>query len=379
MKKFLFLAIVSMATSKVISAQGTYVVNNVPGSVADYHVLQHALDSVPSGSIILLQNSGLNYGSAYVRKPIVIYGAGYFLGENLAPNTQAILQESIINYLEFDSASQGSIISGLHIRDSANDQNIINQRLSISNTSNITVSRCLIDPAKSFSNNYGGNAIGVDNSSNITIKQCFINTSGTNEALVSLTSSAGILFTNNLIIGSVNFTGFNNSNSTYTLTNNTFYGNIPEAFNASGCQTLENNIIIVSDTSANNSPFNGFLGTYFPFSNADHNITNVQNLFQYDALADGTNLINVNLTIDSVFLHYSNPLISSVDGNYELKPNTVAKNFGKDGTDAGAYGGSYFYVLSGIPAIPNIYFAQVPQTGTSVGGLKVHLKIHANN
>jgi hypothetical protein len=149
------------------------------------------------------------------------------------------------------------------------------------------------------------------------------------------------------------------------------------SFSAQGCQLLKNNIILINDTSANITSNNGLANN--PFSTAGHNITNVKNLFKYDGLADNTNLVNVNLTIDSLFLDFSNLLVSSTDGNYQLRPITVAKNFGSDGTDAGAFGGAYPYVLSGIPAIPNIYFAQVPQTGTSNGGLKVHLKIQANN
>ena len=37
------------------------------------------------------------------------------------------------------------------------------------------------------------------------------------------------------------------------------------------------------------------------------------------------------------------------------------------------------YVFSGIPAIPNIYYANPQQIGTTTGGLKIQLKIKANN
>jgi hypothetical protein len=152
---------------------------------------------------------------------------------------------------------------------------------------------------------------------------------------------------------------------------------MPGAFFATGCQLLQNNIIIVPDTAANSTSSNGLYNG--PFSFATHNVTNVKQLFSSDNNADKTNLIDANLSIDSLFLDFSNPAVSSADGNYQLRANTRAKNFGNDGTDAGAFGGTAAYKLSGIPAIPNIYFAQVPQTGTSGGGLKVHLKVQANN
>jgi len=377
MKKTILLsAVIILAISKCI-AQGTYVVNNIPGSAANYHVLQHALDSVPSGSIILLQNSGLNYGQAIIKKPLVIYGAGYFLGQNAAPNTQANLSESLIKYLEFDSGSQGSIVSGLHIKDSANDQSLINTRVNFGGTNNVTLSRCIIDPAVAFSYNYSGSAMQFGNCSNITVEQCYINVLTSSEYFVWLNSSSNILLTNNLIVGYIDFSANAGNSSTYILKNNTFYGNIAGTFHAEGCQMLENNVIIVTDTSASITSNNGLYNN--PFSTAGHNITNVQNLFKYDGLADNTNLVNPKLTIDSLFLDFSNPLVSSNDGIFQLRATAVAKKFGNDGTDAGAFGGTYPYVLSGIPAIPNIYFAQVPQTGTSNGGLKVHLKIQANN
>ena len=378
MKKMLLIAAVILLAVSKLFAQGTYVVNNTPGSAANYHILQHALDSVPAGSIILLQNSGLNYGSAYIKKPVVIYGAGYFLGQNQAPATQATMAESMINYLEFDSGSKGSIVTGLHIRDSSNDQNIVNSRLNFGNTSNITVSRCLVEPAVATSYNYSGNMTGFGNCSNITIEQCYFDLQNVSPYLIGINNSTGITFNNNLIIGYVNFsTSGNGNNVSYSLINNTFYGYMPGAFFASGCQLLQNNIIIVTDTATNSTSSNGLYNG--PFSFATHNITNVKQLFSSDNNADKTNLIDANLSIDSLFLDFSIPSISSTDGNYELRANTVGKNFGNDGTDAGAYGGATPYKLSGIPAIPNIYFAQVPQTGTSGGGLKVHLKVQANN
>ena len=357
-------------------AQSTYTVNNTIGSTADYHLLQHALDSVPAGSIILLQNSGLNYGKANINKPVVIYGAGYFLGQNAAPATQANTAESMVSYLGFNAGSQGSIVSGLHIKDSSNDGSIINYRVSFNNTSNVTLSRCLIEPAVAYSYNYGGAAATFNASSNITVEQCYIKPPG--GGLLSLTSSTSILFTNNLVISgqnTLNFQSGSSINSTCTLKNNTFYGSLPSGFRAAQCVLFENNIVIITDTASHPNSNSGLWND--PFSNADHNVTNAINLFEYDAMADNTNIIDVNLNIDSVFLHYSNQLISSNDGIYQLKPNSIAKNAGNDGTDAGAYGSSLPYALSGIPSIPYAYSITVPSQGA--GTISVHIKAKATN
>lgn len=376
MKKNFLISFLLVAIYGHVKAQSTYVVNNTPGSAADYHILQHALDSVPAGSIILLQNSGLNYGRANINKPIVIYGAGYFLGQNAAPATQANTAESIINLISFNAGSQGSIASGLHIKDSANDQSITNSRVVFNNTNNITLSRCEIEPA------VAGNTItslNLTSSSNITVEQCFILGP---VPILALSSSTSIMISNNLFFNfpSVWAEGFDfqkgvNVNSGYTLKNNTIYARFGNTFSGAQCQLFENNILLTVDTTRLSTSNTGLQN--WPLSNADHNISNIKLLFQYDGSADNTNIINTRLTIDSIFLHYSNPAVSSTDGIFQLTSGSIAKNEGNDGTDAGAYGGGLPYQPSGIPAIPYAYSITVPSQGS--GTISVHIKAKASN
>jgi len=126
-------------------AQSIYTVNNTPGSTANYHVLQDALDSVPAGSIILLQGSSINYGFGLVKKPLVIYGAGYFIGQNPAPNTQALLNRSMVTHLTFAKNSLGSMVSGVSFVLNPALDGQINQRVVFDSATNITLSRCYFD------------------------------------------------------------------------------------------------------------------------------------------------------------------------------------------------------------------------------------------
>ncbi len=369
-KTVLLTTVIVLAISKCMS-QGTYVVNNIPTAAANYHSLQNAIDSVPSGSIILLQNTGLNYGSASITKPLVIYGAGYFLGQNAGAATQANLAEAQVNYLGFGAGSEGSIVSGLHIVDSTND-NIGNARLSFGGTSNITVSRCFIDYPGGLGGNGTPYSIAFGGCSNIIVEQCYVQL---NNNLIGISQSSSILIKNCIVESpagsSYGMVATGNAPYTYTVQNCTFLGQNGGGFFNGG--SFYNNIFINRDTTQQTGAATCCGGA--PMIDALNNISNAD--FFYGVGAHNT--VNKALNAGNLLTLFSNPAITSTDGAFELLPNTPAKNYGTDGTDAGAFGGGLPYVLSGIPAIPNIYFAQVPQNGTSAGGLKVHLKIQANN
>lgn len=343
-------------------AQNTYVLNNTEGSAANYRTLQGALDSVPSGSIILMQGSGINYGLATVSKPVVIYGPGYFLGQNNSPNTQANLNEAMLIQLVFAAGSQGSIISGLSFVPRAQDDYSANNRININATSNITINRCRIESIPANGGEH--QSIAITNSTNVTISQCYIGLNGS--VLCFFNSAGGVLFNNNIIQGQPNLyivSGYSAAPYSYTFQNNSMRGTIDYGSNFCNGNFI-NNVMI---NTGGGTAYNGC-----GMASADHNISNL-NIFP-----GGTNITNADGP--NTYVLYSDPSISSNDGIYQLKPGSVASGYGNDGTDAGAYGTTNMkYVFSGIPAIPNFYFADVPQNGTTTGGLKVHLKIKANN
>jgi hypothetical protein len=115
------------------------------------------------------------------------------------------------------------------------------------------------------------------------------------------------------------------------------------------------------------------------FSN---NITDASTLFP----ADNGNQINVDLS--TVFLVApSNPNIPqgiSTDGRWQLKPDSPAKGAGFGSTsekpvDCGAFGGTYPYVLSGLPPIPSIYVFDHQPVGSNADPLDVRVKVISRN
>lgn len=92
---------------------------------------------------------------------------------------------------------------------------------------------------------------------------------------------------------------------------------------------------------------------------------NICNETQFDTT--GSNQQNVDM--NTVFVG-----TGSADGQWRIKEGGPADGAGLNDVDIGMFGGSTPYVLSGIPAIPAIYYLNVPGTGTSTTGLQVWLK-----
>lgn len=166
-------ALLSLLLTVCSFAQSMVVVNNTPGITADFSSLQTAVNTVPDGTLILLQPSNSSYGDVTItKKKIAIIGGGYFLGTNAAPYTQATKASSVVDRIVFDTLSNGSYITGLSF--SGNVTAGSNSRLSFIKTSNITISRCYITrtqhtPVANLA--YGFNAF------NIYFKQNFIESS----------------------------------------------------------------------------------------------------------------------------------------------------------------------------------------------------------
>jgi hypothetical protein len=346
-------------------AQNHYIVNNQPGSQANYTSLQGAIDSVPAGSIILLQPSGIDYGNVSIHKPLVIYGAGYFLGENAPPATQARFIASRVKFIRLGSGASGTLISGVHFTRLKNNTDAT---LQIDTASDITVSRCYFE-------NFAGLAQGsvprffhLVNTTNITIRQNYFATSGStgwNDALMyTAGSNAGIQYLNNIISGEGNTNAFgNNGTDQVSFINNTFLGNIGSHLNGN---LFYNNVILYNP---NQQPF------FFEQMSAagTNNISN-RNIFPNSA----ANKTDTSFTANVLFVGGSMSGVTSTDGYFLLKPNTAASGYSTDGKDCGAFGGTKPYVLSGIPAIPHFYAVEVSTDATVQGGLKIQLKVKAN-
>lgn len=373
-KTIFFLTFQLFCLSACVFAQKTYIVSNIPNAPADYRTLKTAIDSAPAGSILLLQPSGVAYDAVTIKKKIVIYGNGYFLGQNFAPSTQANVITSKIPYLNFASGSDGSIISGINFP----APQAVDYHISCDSTSNITISRCYLEGFGPLSQGSRPRHITLSAVSNITIQQSFIgmnNAFGDGTSLVFYGASAnGIAFKNNLIVGTGSLSTFPDALNNIGMDHNTIVGSFGD-LQVYGW-TFTNNVIIKTKSGAGDTT----LGLR---NNQNMDASSRNNICNYSIFPNAANnkVIAKTVTPDSLFITSNNAqAITSTDGYYMLKANSIAKAYSTDATDCGAFGsGTNAYVLSGIPAIPNIYFLQITPNATQIGGLKISIKAKANN
>ena len=116
-----------------------------------------------------------------------------------------------------------------------------------------------------------------------------------------------------------------------------------------------------------------YRGTFEGTGNLSSN--NISNGTQFGT-TDG-NQSSVDMT--TVFLG-----TGSYDNFFKLKTGSPAIAAGYGSTqqvpvDAGMYGGSTPYVLSGIPAIPSIYYFKNQPVGSNSDPIDVQVKVRSNN
>jgi hypothetical protein len=353
------------------TAQKTYIVNNATSAVADFHTFQSAIDSAPAGSILLLQPSAVAYEAVTIHKRLAIYGSGYFLGQNAAPATQASTLTSKVLYINFAKGSDGSSINGLQFT-----KNPYSDHAHFDTTSNINISRCYFESQDCGSQGCVPQQFSLSVSSLITIQGSYIATAGCH-LTYGADNSSGILFKNNIING----TDFGNSftiqpSGNVTMDHNTIVLTGANFFVPGWI--LTNNIFLKLSQNTGDTTV-GFYAYNVPYQGPDNSSKN--NVANYSIFGSSSNKILPRTTTpDSLFITASNSqAITSTDGFFILKANTPAAGYAIDKTDCGAFGGTTPYVLSGIPAIPNIYFLQVTPNATQAGGLKLTIKAKANN
>lgn len=343
-----------------LGAQNVFTVNNMPGTASTHKTLQGAVDSAANGSIIYVEPSSQSYGVVNLNKPVTLIGSGYFLGLNPEPFTQANLASSILTTLNVSTGAEGSIITGLNFSGTFSNSNV---RLNLNDVSDISFVRCYFAWDYIWPNQTTLNCAYLQNTSSITFRQCYFDCPG--QGYVAAPNGvSNILYENNIMTGNVLYLvspwGAGLAPNSITYRHNTFVTRQAE-MNFGGSQFFSN--IILMDNS-------GGPNTGAGASAATNNVSN-------KAIFGAGNITNA--TIENVLLFSSNAQILSPDGRMQLKAGSPAAGYGEGGTDAGAFGGTEPYVLSGIPFVPNIYAIQVMQNATSTGGLKLQLKVKANH
>jgi hypothetical protein len=345
MKKLSILIAVVTIVSNAAFAK-IWRVNNNPGVNANFTTLQAAHDGAASGDTVYVESSATGYGGLSCTKKIIIIGTGYFLDQN--QGLQAFALPSTVGQIVFSTGSAGSTLQGLTF----NGSNVY------IDVNDIVVQRNFFGVINGNNPDYytPGSVIIRSNASNILVSQNFA---------LNLTvqgSSIGLLISNNYFTIAYPYGDATTQNSV----------NLSSAAIA----IIKNNVfrrgqvIAYNSNISNNIMYAGFLaGSGNLISN------NIGNGTQFGT-ADG-NKANVDMT--TVF-----ELIGSFDAAWKLKVGSPAIGAGYGSTiqnpvDCGFYGGSTAYVVSGIPAIPSIYFFANQPVGSNSDPIKVQIKVKSNN
>lgn len=323
-----------------VIGQTTYSVNPNPIAQANFLSLQVAIDSVPSGSILMVH--GGNYGHMRLTKSLIIIGPGYFLTQN--PETQATPIPAVCTSMRIDSSAAGSYVSGMMI-DSTNYTSLW------MNASGVVLQRNLFEAT----NIYLGQGVN-----SCIFKQNYI---GYGSSVYGSINNTNMIFENNVI---------------YRLSGSSISGQ------------FTNNIFIDRGSSnTNGHPSNSIYQNNICAHNGNYGNNG----------GPAIRSVNGNVLLNNFFVSYSSPNVDSLNGNYhnipatdlfnnpsdpnyetrwELAPSSPAVGRGLNGEDCGIFGGAEPYILSGIPFVPNIYELNVPFTGTSGSGIDVEIKVKAN-
>jgi len=320
-------------------------VNNNTGINADFTTLQAAHNGATAGDTLYLESSPTSYGALSASKKLTIIGTGYFLDQNL--NLQAFFLPSKVDGITLNVGSAGSVIEGL----STNASSIT------INVNDVVIRRNFLGgPVGSIMDNSVGNVNINSNASNIIIAGNYALT------IQNGSASTGILILNNFITVH-NFQGENSQSTCLQLHTNTV-------------AIVKNNIFRRGAVDVYNTNFSNnimYAGYYSGSSNLLAN--NISNGTQFGTL----NGNQTNVSMATVF-----ELNGSADAFWKLKAGSPAIAAGYGSTpgspvDCGMFGGSSPYALSGIPAIPTIYFFANQPVGSNSDPIDVQIKVRSNN
>lgn len=318
-KNYLFFVLIMLVFHPAFST--VWRVNNITGVNCNFTTISAAQSSasVLAGDTIYLEPSAGTYGDITFTKKLTIIGNGYFLAQN--PQTQADINTSQLGSIIYNTGSSGSKIIGCQIA-----------YITI-NTSEIVIERNYFQTTDGYNIRFSSNNI----SHFIIRNNYFINNYST--------------YSNGRCISS-NSTGIND----VSIYNNYIYqqGTPSYAYAIelnNGTSVKINNNIIDGAVSINNVSFenNILISGTFSYTNGIVN-NNICNSTQFSIVNGLNNQLNV--TMSNVFKGATG---NSTDGQWQLKVGSPAIGAGVDSVDCGMFGGTFPYILSGLPGIPTIY------------------------
>jgi len=372
MKKILTVFLAAAICSAGAQAQ-IYTVNNNAGYSANFNNLQTAINTVPAGSVLIVQGSGSTYGDVTLNKQLVLLGPGYNLNANPEPHTQADRLSASIGTLRIKAAASGAIVSGIQLGnlvrfDTVNNilfqSNLCQQGIQLDYSNNINISKCHLKSVGGFI------IISTYNSTGMQIRNCLLDrgsggtpfidagsqvTSGPYPSIISVLAEYNTFIYDN---------GSNASSMTAFGTG--FWG--PGPSNTVDF-TIRNNIFANKQNSPATRDFTYYASPYATF--------NLSNNIMHDSSFNTTTAAVNNINPATLFQYWGN---SGYANDYRCRnaANSPAIGAGTGGSTCGMYGGTEPYSISGLNIVPNIYYLQMPAAGTTGYGIDVHIKAKAN-
>jgi hypothetical protein len=347
-------------------------VNNRPGTGAAFTDIASAITAaVTVADTIIVEGSPTAYTGFNLNKQLVILGPGYFLTDN--DSTQAYTQPATINSSSTISTA-GSTVSGLVF--SYNTSGSTTAMLQI-NVNNVTVSRNYFYDTWTSTGN--SNCIQVASGiTGVTIAQNFIrceqtNVSGWGLIYIPGTGNTNLVVTNNILVaGSANTTETTHRNAIW-VTNSTNQGGI----------LFANNLILGNVQSYNCTFVNniwgrgGFINT--PVGNVGRNNVLSGTQFTGQVVFTDPTAVNLNSQAMAATMFTQTGGNGAIDKFWRLAGGSSALTAGMNSSEAGPFGGPARYRLSGLPAIPVVWFGTVPTSGNTSSTLSVTFRARTIN
>lgn len=357
MKKSLFALAILCLLSFGSFAQTIRRCNNNPGitGVNVYATIQAAHNAAVAGDIIYVEPSSADYGALNCIKRLTIIGNGYFLDKNA--NNSFDTRTSKITTITFDNGSANSVLTGVEQTSSGFSINDIN----------ITITRCYITNNISFG--ISTNLVAGLNSrgNNATITKCILSSgiNGNNTTNVNAQYGYNCLISNNILRGVI-----------YSMTNTIISNNVFNCGYVGG-----SNVGSVFGCAVTNNIYDarGLSGTITYVGGGSGNT--ISNNICLDLAGSPSGNGNVSFGTSTATFLTANPwtTFSTEDANFQLIAGSPAIGIGTGGTNAGAFGGSNPYILSGMPAYPVITSYLPSGVGNASTPLQVSVTVRGNN
>jgi hypothetical protein len=335
MKKILILSIVSLLC-QICNAVNLIAVKGNSGT-SFYKNLDSAIYFANAGDTLYLPGGGFNINNP-IAKELHIIGAGCFLD---SANATGI---SVINYFNFTNGSSNSSVEGCYV----------NSLVDIdSNLSNLKFVRNLL---KGIRCKYSCANISIIE--NVILSNCLTTSTGCEYSIYLQGSNH--LISNNIIKG-VSWQNYSTVKNNYL----DFYG-----IAYTGSSTVQGNNNVYENNIGRITTYNSYV-TNSIFKNNINIGIGINSIDAYNNQSF-TNFF-LSSIVDSLFINPTpNPFIVS---DYQLKPNSIYKTLGTNGTEIGIFGGAFPMKAGQVPFNPHFREAVINASTNSNGSLNIKLKV----